>query len=143
MYTNYGRIQIGRNFDDPQVVEAYSGASQDSIVDIASFDLGDGCLGYSTAQPDYRIQWTGSGSFLRFFFAAQEANGDTVLVINQPDGSWICGDDSFNTLSPTVDVRPMEGQYDIWIASYNADENVGGYLVITEDDNLSPDNFRP
>lgn len=140
--SNYGETQLERGFDDPHVIEVISGATQNNSVDIASFDLGDQCRGYATSQPDYRVFLENSGNFLRIFFASEGGEGDTVLVINQPDGSWVCVDDSFNTLNPTVDFDPpLEGQYDIWIASYYADENVPGYLVITQDDNLTPDNF--
>lgn len=141
--SNYGETQLERRFDDPHVIEAISGPTQESNVDIASLNLGDQCRGFATSQPDYRVFWSGDANFLRIFFAAEGGEGDTVLVINQPDGSWICVDDSFNTLSPTIDFTPpLEGQYDIWIASYYADENVPGSLVITEDDNLTPDNFQ-
>ncbi len=140
--SNYGETQLERGFDDPHVIEVISGATQNNSVDIASFDLGDQCRGFATSQPDYRVFLEDSGNFLRIFFASEGGEGDTVLVINQPDGEWVCVDDSFNTLNPTVDFDPpLEGQYDIWIASYYEDENVPGYLVITQDDNLSPDDF--
>ncbi|MFN8530857.1 MAG: serine protease [Anaerolineae bacterium] len=140
--SNYGGMQLAAGFTpDPLVVEVISGVAPNAAVDISAQQYGDFCVGYSTPQPDYRIRWSGSTEGLRFFFYNQN-NGDAALIVNLPDGSWQCSDDSFNTLLPTVDViNPPEGQYDIWVASYNSSENLPGYLVITADSNITPITF--
>ena len=95
-------------------------------------------MGRATAQPDVRLNWSGSSQLLRIFFQAANANGDTALLVNDPQGTWYCNDDSGSgNLNPVVDLEnPGEGQYDIWIASGGADTE--GTLEITEQANVGP-----
>ena len=138
--SNYGGIQLEAGFpEDPHVVEMVSGATEDAFVDIASTSLGEDCLGYATPQPDYKIRFTGDSEGLRVFFYSTQEEGDTTLVINLPDGSWLCNDDS-SGFNPLIDILdPMEGQYDIWVGSYSPNENIPGYLVITESADITPE----
>ena len=89
------------------------------------------CWGYTTAEPSFSVHYqSGSFSTLRFYFVS---SGDTTMIINTATGSWLCDDDSFETLSPTIDVsNPTSGRYDIWIGSYSADVYHDGTLNITE-----------
>lgn len=132
---NYGGTTLQAGFTpDPAVVEIISGGD----LDVASFGYGAECRGYATRQPDYSIRWTGTSSGLRIFFLSQ---GDTVLVINAPNGAWFCNDDSYSTLNPTLDfLNPAEGRYDIWVASFNSGENIRGLLYITERGAVTPAN---
>ena len=61
-----------------------------------------------------------------------------ALLVNDPQGNWYCNDDSGSgNLNPVVDLEnPVEGQYDIWIASGGADTE--GTLEITEQANVGP-----
>jgi hypothetical protein len=115
---------------DPYIVTLTSGGS----VDVAALNLGESCRGFATSAPDYRIQWGGTGSsLLRIFFVGSE--GDTTLVVNQPNGQWLCGDDSYDTLNPSIDIaNAPAGQYDIWVGSFELGTSVSGYLMITEAD---------
>ncbi len=142
LQANYGGIQLEAGFrEDPHVVEIVSGATEDAFVDVASLQLGENCLGYATPSPDYKVLWSGESQGFRAFFYSPDG-GDTTLIINQPDGSWLCSDDSFNTLNPTIDIlNPQEGQYDIWVGSYTATQNIPGYLVVTEIAEIDPTNF--
>ncbi len=137
---NYGGIQLEAGFrDDPHLVEMVSGATEDAFVDVAATEIGADCVGYSTPSPDYKIQWTGSSQGLRIFFLSTQEEGDTTLIINLPDGSWMCADDS-SGLNPLIDiVDPAEGQYDIWVGSFAPTENFPGYLAITESADVTPD----
>jgi uncharacterized protein YraI len=93
--------------------------------------LGGGCSGYATAAPSFSVNYT-SGAFptLRFYFIG---GGDTTMIINTPGGSYVCVDDSFGTLNPTIDFNtPSSGRYDIWIGSFAAGASVGGTLYVTE-----------
>jgi hypothetical protein len=102
--------------------------------------LGGGCLGYATAAPDFRLNYTAASSSLRFYFVADTPGDDTTLVINDPSGNWYCGDDSYGTVNPTVDFNGAApgGIYDIWIASYDAGTYHAGTLNITELDSNHP-----
>lgn len=97
----------------------------------------DGCVGYADAAPDYSLRYTGGGRLpLRIFFVGQ---GDSTLIINAPDGTWHCNDDSFGTLHPTVDfASPTDGRYDIWVGAFNSSGVVPGTLHITERSDINP-----
>ena len=82
-------------------------------------------------RPDYSVNYT-SGAFptLRFYFIG---SGDTTMVINTPNGNYVCMDDSFGTLNPTIDFNsPSGGRYDVWIGSYASGTFVSGTLYVTE-----------
>jgi serine protease Do len=127
----YGTASLGAAFV-PHMLEAGAGGTIDAA------PLGESCVGFVAAQPDYRVQWTGTGSFLRFYFVAL---GDTTLVISSPDGTWHCNDDSYVSVNPTVDVtNAMAGVYNIWIGSFDEGISVPGTLYITEDPARNPGN---
>jgi S1-C subfamily serine protease len=133
---NYGIYDLRAGFEpDPFTLDVTAGGD----IDTATLGLGDQCVGFATTQPDIRLNWSGNSQLLRIFFAADSANGDTALLINDPQGAWYCNDDSARgNLNPMVDlVSPLEGQYDIWIGSV-ADADVDGTLYITEQTNVAP-----
>lgn len=130
---NYGGMVLSAGFlPDPFSVAIISGGD----VNTGSLNLGAGCLGFATAQPDYRLQWDGQSQGIRLFFVG---SGNTSLLINDSRGAWHCSDDSFNTFNPTVDLlNPTPGQFDIWVGSVNPGENVSGTLYITERGSATP-----
>lgn len=98
---------------------------------------GSGCYGYTTSAPTFSVNYT-SGSFptLRFYFTG---SGDTTLIINTPGGNYVCVDDSFGTLNPTIDFNsPSSGRYDVWVASYAQGTSIGGTLFVTENTSNHP-----
>ncbi|MBN2471402.1 MAG: SH3 domain-containing protein, partial [Anaerolineae bacterium] len=99
--------------------------------------LGGGCSGYTTSAPNLRVNYTaGAFPLLRFYFIG---NVDSTMVINTPGGSYICVDDSFGTLHPTIDFNnPASGAYDIWIGSFSPDGTVSGTLYMTENSGNHP-----
>lgn len=132
---NYGVYDLAAGFEpDPFTLDVIAGGD----IDTSTLNLGDQCVGRATAQPDVRLNWSGSSQLLRIFFQAANANGDTALLVNDPQGNWYCNDDSGSgNLNPVVDLEnPVEGQYDIWIASGGADTE--GTLEITEQANVGP-----
>lgn len=125
----YGSVTLAAGFlPDPHEQAVTSGG----IVDAAY--LGGACRGTAAVAPDMELQWTGAGTaVLRFYFIADDPTGDTVLIINDPAGTWWCVDDSFDTSNPTIDFATgANGTYDIWLASYVNGELVPGTLYITE-----------
>jgi hypothetical protein len=138
---NFGTQQIRAGFlPDPIEIEMTSGGS----VSVAHA-IGMWCDGYATSAPDFRVVFDGDGHRLRFFFVPSEGpnvpDADTVLVINDPTGTWYCNDDSYDTRAPTIDIDPAwDGAYDIWVASLRSGNYVRGILVITETD-LSPADY--
>lgn len=99
--------------------------------------LGGGCSGFATSAPSFQVNYT-SGAFptLRFYFIG---GADTTMIINTPGGSYMCVDDSFGTLNPTIDFNsPSSGRYDVWIGTYAAGGSVGGTLYVTENTGNHP-----
>jgi hypothetical protein len=125
--SNFGRHGLRGGFmPDPYTVSITSGGN----LDASTMGLGSGCRGFVTRQPDYILFYTHPSSFLLIYYAG---SGDTTLVINDGSGHWQCNDDSFGGLNPTVDIaHPPAGQYDIWVGSYRANENIRGSLHVTE-----------
>jgi hypothetical protein len=92
--------------------------------------LGSSCAGFATQAPDIRVNVSGGGALLRFYFIA--ASADTTLVVNDPFGNFYCVDDSFATVNPTIDFNnPANGSYDIWIGSYASGALVPGTFYVT------------
>ncbi len=99
--------------------------------------LGAGCDGMMTSAPSFSVEYT-AGVFpvLRFYFTL--SGDDPYLVVNAPDGSFRCGDESFGTQNPTIDFNsPMSGRYDVWAGSFEP-EFASGTLYVTENTNNHP-----
>ena len=125
---NFGSTDLTAGFTpDPFTVAVVSGGPIDAEY------LDGGCDGWATAAPDYQVTYTsGDQSLLRFYFVP-DTTGDATLIINTPDGEWVCGDDSFEGLDPTVDFDdPEGGRYDVWIGSFDDGEQIDGELNVTE-----------
>lgn len=133
----FGSVNLSGGFiPDPYSVSLISGGEIN-----ASYITDEGCIGFASASPDFRLQWSASGELpLIMYFEPDVEGNDTVLLINKPDGSWMCNDDAHElTLDPLVEINnPSTGQYDIWIASYDEGEYHRGMLHITEMRLLGP-----
>ena len=125
--SNYGSTSLAPGFTpDPVQVGITSGGS----LSVPNMNLGSGCVGYATSTPDYIVYVTGQMNYLSFY---NEGTGDTGLVINDPNGNWHCDDDSRGGTNPMVALTYAQaGQYDIWVTSYSAGQNVSGTLSVTE-----------
>lgn len=108
---NYGEFSLAAGFTpDPQVIEVRSGGSLDAQTLSAS------CRGFISNAPDVRLHYD-AGSFPLIISAA--SNADTTLVVNGPDGSWYCDDDSGDGVNPMVRLNsPQSGRYEIWVGTY-------------------------
>ena len=126
---HFGVHQIRGGFmPDPRTISVTSGGN----LAVTSMGLGSGCRGYATATPDAIVHYANPAGFLRFFVRAA-SGGDTTLVINDARGRWHCDDDGGGSLNPMVDIsNPPGGQYDIWVGSYRAGEQIRGTLHVTE-----------
>ena len=129
----YGEANLSNGFSpDPYAVGMTAGGA----VDVSY--LGGSCAGFTTSAPDLRVNFGGGGaSLLRFYFV--RANGDPMMVVNDPYGNFYCVDDSFGTVNPTIDFNnPAGGSYDVWIASYSASATISGTLFLTENSGNHP-----
>ncbi len=135
---NFGERRVSPGFTpDPIEISVTSGGS----VNVSAQNLGQGCTGYASENPDFRFHLQGGqSSFLRFLVDAP--GSDTTLVINTPNGQWRCNDDvSSSNRNPMIDFNNAPtGQYDIWIGSYRSGQNSRGTLKITELSSVRPGN---
>ena len=87
------------------------------------------CRGYVTAAPDYELSFT-PGSLDLYIAALSDT--DTTLVINDPNGNWVCNDDN-NGFNPGLRFEsPQAGTYDIWVGTYREGDGVPARLEISE-----------
>jgi hypothetical protein len=127
---NFGARTITPGFTpDPIRIPVVSGGS----IDISAQNLGTGCTGFATAQPDFNFTLAGTSAFLRVYVDAVANNKDTTLVINTANGQWICNDDSFGGTNPSIDLSNAgPGLYNVWIGSYETGVQAHGRLNVTE-----------
>jgi hypothetical protein len=120
----YGSVSLQAGFlPDPFLLNVDAGGGIDASRTI-------GCAGFVAVAPDFRLNYA-PGSYPLTIGAV--ANGDTTIVINAPDGSWYCDDDSGGDLNPAVTFnQPMGGQYDIWVGTYSSGSLIPAQIVITE-----------
>ena len=69
--------------------------------------------GYVSESPDLDLR----GRASRLYFNV-EAEGDTTLLVNTPEGEWLYDDDSGPGLDPEIVVRnPEPGIYSVWVGA--------------------------
>jgi len=118
---------------DPYAVDMIAGGT----VDVYS-EFGGDCLGYVASAPDVNLHYEESdfnSALLRIYFVAADSMNDPTLVINDPDGTWICADDAvdYDSWNPLIDFEsPEAGWYAIWVGTYIQGETYDGTLYITE-----------
>ncbi|WBQ13831.1 trypsin-like peptidase domain-containing protein [Hyphomonadaceae bacterium BL14] len=93
----------------------------------ASLSVRSDCGGFIASAPDYRLDYQYRGGPLRI---QVDSSGSTSLLINDPYGVWHCDDNKGNGPMPEVlfDLPP-QGQYDIWVGSYNTNLFINADLV--------------
>ena len=123
----YGTRAFVPGFAPPQFsIDLVSGGAND----VTSLQLGDNCLGYAAEDPDFVVEL--ADDFERITILV-DSRLDTTLIVNTPNGSWACNDDT-NGLNPAVVLRDAAaGQYQIWIGSYEQDASGISTLWVTED----------
>jgi hypothetical protein len=106
---NYGSTSLRAGFNgDPYSVSLTAGGSID-----AASSLGGACVGDISNAPDFELTYT-SGNLPLYLSAGSDR--DVSLIVNMPDGSWLCDDDSAGNLNPGLTLNsPSSGVYDIWV----------------------------
>ena len=122
----FGQTTLSAGFTpDPYTVSITAGGNID-----AGASIGGECRGMIANAPDFRLNYN-AGSLPLYIGARSSA--DTTIVVNAPDGSWYCNDDT-NGLNPQVSWgSPASGQYDIWIGTYGSGSGMASStLTISE-----------
>lgn len=123
---NYGTLTLNAGFNnDPRVVRVTSGGT------IPASSVGSNCAGYISRASDVRLVYS-AGNYPLIISA--DSSDDTTLVVNGPDGSWYCDDDSgVNGLNPSIRFdNPQSGRYEIWVGSYQQGTNSRAGLHVSE-----------
>lgn len=122
----YGRQILAPGFaPSPFTIDVVSGGD----VEVKPLALGDNCLGYAAADPDVVLELAPGFERVTFLIASAE---DTTLIVNLPNGSWSCNDDT-NGLNPAlVYHNAAPGRYQVWIGSYAAETFDDAVLYLTE-----------
>ncbi len=121
---NYGEINLRAGFTpDPYRVQVTAGGS------VNGGALPGACTGMISEAPDFEVTYS-AGSLPLVFRTV--SSSDTTLIINGPDGTWSCDDDSYGDGDAEVRFnRPQSGTYDIWIGTFRGG-NSSATLLITE-----------
>jgi len=123
---SFGTANLRFNFaPDPFVVNVTAGGTIP-----AERIGGPGCVGTIAQPPDVRLNYQAGGG-LPLWIGARSA-ADVTLVVNLPNGRWICNDD-FQGTNPGIILRqPMSGQYDIWVGNYDRGRGIPTQVFFSE-----------
>lgn len=122
----YGTYSLSGGFNpDPMNIRVSSGGN------INASKLGNGCTGFIANAPDVRLNYKPGSLPL---IISVNSNADTSLVINLPNGDWLCDDDSGNgALNPSITLRNVQsGQYDVWVGTYGETDAKSAHLSLSE-----------
>lgn len=126
--SNFGTISINPGFmPDPNMSRGTSGGA------IQASTLNSTCRGWVSSTPDHIFMAAGNFTNLRVLVGSDQ---DTTLVIQRPDGQYMCNDDTEGT-NPIVSGAFPPGAYKIWIGSYNQGQNSAYRLGFTEMSSVS------
>ena len=118
----YGSVRLQAGFlPDPHTLSMTAGGSTRVSV--------SGCrYGYVTEAPDLILDYSG-GSTL-YLYARSSA--DTTLLVQLPDGRWMCDDDGLGSRNPLLVLSgARRGRYAIWVGTY-ANRLADASLLISE-----------
>lgn len=129
--SNYGNGVVSQGVN-PAPIAILSGASQSSSVAFGELGLqsqnNGSCRGHGTAQPDYILDVQ---STLERMNLIVTSDGDPTLVLHHAGRYW-CSDDE-GGLNPALHLSNVEaGQYDVWVGSYSASQNIQTTLTVTQ-----------
>jgi hypothetical protein len=121
----YGNVSLSEKFSGAHSVSLTAGGSID-------VDVGSCGYGYVSDAPDVDLRYTTAGGSTLYVYA--RASGDTTLLINLPNGTWVCDDDSLGDSNPVVVIpRAADGLYNIWVGTYGS-STIPATLYISERD---------
>jgi hypothetical protein len=110
----HGTLELRPGFGSETVPVRAGGADAVSV-------SGFGCAGFiANGEPDLNVLYAGGGETLAFYVDAED---DTTLLVNLPDGSWRCSDDAPDMgRNPAIAVEaPEGGLYNVWVGTYTQD----------------------
>lgn len=122
----YGSVSLEEGFlPDPHSVSLTAGGS-------IEVNMGSCSYGFVANAPDVDFYYTTSGGSDLYIYV--DGANDTTLLINKPDGTWVCNDDGLGGGNPIVVISGAAGGlYNIWVGTYG-DELTEATLSLSEID---------
>jgi hypothetical protein len=119
----YGSVELTAGFKVPYEVTVIGGGPV-SLETLGHF-------GRVAEAPDFSLRFQSAGRPL--YIWVNRDDGDSVLLINSPGGTWLYNDDAdgLGFGSGIVINNPDSGRYDIWVGTYG-DDYLDATLVISE-----------
>jgi hypothetical protein len=127
----YGSVELSEGFlPDPYEVSLTAGGSLVPAI--------EGCdFGNIAEAPDFDLYYETSGGATLYIYAVSGA--DATILVNTPDETWVCDDDSYGEGDPLVVIpEALGGLYDIWVGTYDG-EPTEAILYISEVDPRASD----
>ena len=120
----YGVLTLESGFlPDPYVKTITAGGS----IDLSQY----GHSGYTAGKPDIDFYFTPSNNANETLSISVNSETDTILLINDPEGTWYFSDDS-NGVNPSVTFpNPKNGLYSIFVGTFDSG-TAEAELVISE-----------
>lgn len=121
--SNFGTVSLSPGFvPDPHVVNGTSGGA------IQASTWQAGCTGWVSQTPDHILDAQGNFDLLRVLV---RSSSDTTLVIQKPDGSYLCNDDTEGR-NPVIAGSFPPGAYKIWVGSYRQNQTASYRLGFSQ-----------
>ncbi len=110
----YGSVTLEEGFlPDPHSVSLTAGGS-------IEVNMGSCNYGFVADAPDVDFYYTTSGGSALYIYV--DGSADTTLLINKPDGTWVCNDDGLGGSNPIVVIPgAADGLYNVWVGTYGDD----------------------
>ena len=113
-------IALAPGFTAPNMVEGRAGGLTDAT------SLNPSCIGRISSDPDHALTLSAAIPNLRIFARADE---DITLVVQLPDGTYLCDDDT-EGYNPVVTAPSFAaGEYKIWVGSYSTEDGGASYKL--------------
>jgi len=121
----FGSVSLTAGFTpDPYRTQITSGGN------IAASTLFTNCTGWVADNVDFNVHYN-AGNYPLTISSTSDA--DTTLIIQGPDGTWYCDDDSGPGLNPSITIRsPRSGRYAVWVGSYRQGQYARATLSVSE-----------
>lgn len=118
----YGTVVLNARFTpDPHSVSLVAGGSVRTSR--------AGCRAYVADAPDIVLDYRATVYALNIYV---QSSVDTTLLVNRPDGTWMCDDDGGNGNNPLISFpAPMPGEYAIYVGTFRS-STASATLYISE-----------
>ncbi len=119
-----GALTLATGFQpDPATLSGVAGGNVDAST------MSSACRGYVQAQPNHTLM--ASSPFANLRVLVNGGGQDTTLVVQKPDGTFVCDDDS-EARNPIVKLATTPGLHRIWVGSYEAGTTVPYVIGFSE-----------